>query len=120
MQTPLTTRKVRGAWIIEDATGARIAVLAVAGPDDEDTERDALTFVEAVNATAWRSPDEPPARTWVLVTISPRNLQYPPRVIEAMYDADRGCWRSRASLGKIDEWLEVTGWVPLPQAKEER
>ena len=50
MQTPLTTRKVYGAWIIEDATGARIAVLAVAGPDDKDTEQDARQFVRAVNA----------------------------------------------------------------------
>ena len=50
MQLPLTTRNVRGAWIIEDATGARIAVLAVAGPDDKDTERDARQFVRAVNA----------------------------------------------------------------------
>ena len=49
MKTPLTTRKVYGAWIIEDATGARIAVLAVAGPDDKDAEQDARQFVRAVN-----------------------------------------------------------------------
>ena len=118
MQTPLTTRKVRGAWIIEDATGARIAVLAVAGPDDKDTERDARQFVEAVNATAWRSPDEPPTYTWVLVTISPRSRTREPYVTEAMFDPQRGIWRSRDALRIVDAGLEVTGWMPLPEPKE--
>ena len=50
MQTPLTAHKVRGAWIIEDATGARIATLPVGGPDDTDTEEDAKQLVTAANA----------------------------------------------------------------------
>ena len=50
MQTPLTAHKVRGAWIIQDATGARIATLPVSGPDDTDTEEDAQQLVTAANA----------------------------------------------------------------------
>ena len=115
MKTPIYAHLVNG-WNLYDVDDRYLLSI----PEVPDDQQIAEEIVRAVNATAWRSPDEPPARTWVLVTISPRNLQYPPRVIEAMYDADRGHWRSRASLGKIDEWLEVTGWMPLPRAKEER
>jgi hypothetical protein len=36
--------------VIEDATGARIAVLAVSGPGDAETGADAHQFVKSANA----------------------------------------------------------------------
>jgi len=50
MQLPLTAHKVYGAWVIEDATGATVAVLPVSGPDDKIVEADAHQFVQSANA----------------------------------------------------------------------
>lgn len=50
MQLPLTPHRVRGAWIIEDATGARIATLPISGLNDADVEADARQLAQAANA----------------------------------------------------------------------
>lgn len=50
MKLPLAAHRVRGAWIIEDAIGAQVAILAtVGGDDDVAIEADARTFVLDVN-----------------------------------------------------------------------
>ena len=115
MKTPIYAHLVNG-WNLYDVDDRYLLSI----PEVPDDQQIAEEIVRAVNATAWRSPDEHPDG-WVLVTVAQRNGDPDPRVIMAMFDAHRGLWRSFAALKSLDAGLvEVTGWMPLPEPKEER